>query len=140
VNQKLLWVSGVILALVISLVPFSTTLVPEWQMRVVNESGMPYAGKGVRQFCYSYTLGVSPCHDSNDFMRETDASGYVVFPERKITASLLSRILRTIYNFVMLIADGSFGESVYVDATGPNGYKRLEYLHGRPPPEIFVLP
>lgn len=131
---------SMVLALIASLIPFDTTLVPEWRLRVVNEAGSPYKGQRVRQFCYSYTLGISPCYDSNDFMRETDENGYIVFPERKINASLLSRALRTAFNFTMQIAHGSFGESVYVDATGPTGHKTLEYIPGHPPPEIFILP
>lgn len=126
--------------LVVGLIPFNTTLVPEWRLKVTDEAGVPYVGQGIRQFCYSYTLGMSPCHDSNDFVRETDASGFVAFPERTINASLLSRIVRSIYHLVMQkLADGSYGEQVYVDATGPSGYKTLEYIPSEAPPEVFVL-
>lgn len=140
-RPKALAVLIVLLGVIVSLIPFNTIVVPAWRVKVVNEAGVPYVGMGVRQFCYSYTLGISPCHDSNDFMRETDSSGYVVFPERRITASLISRIVRTIYHLVMKkIADGSVGVSVYVDATGPEGYKTLKYESGKAPPELFVLP
>lgn len=140
-RHKKLAVLVLLLGLIASLIPFNTILVPEWRLKVVNEAGVPHVGMGVRQFCYSYTLGMSPCHDSNDFMRETDTSGSVVFPERRITASLLSRIVRTIYHLVMKrIADDSVGVSVYVDATGPEGYKTLKYESGEAPPELFVLP
>jgi hypothetical protein len=138
--KKTIILTSIILVIVVSIIPFNTTLVPEWKLRVIDENGAPYKQLGLRQFCYSYTLGISPCHDSKDFMRETDENGYALFPERKINASLLSRAVRTVFHFVMQIAHGSFGESVYVDATGPQGYKTLKYFRDEPLPTEFVLP
>ncbi|MGB7069308.1 MAG: hypothetical protein WBD22_07420 [Pyrinomonadaceae bacterium] len=136
-KKKLLSVS--IFLITLAFIPFNTTLVPEWKVQVIDENGNPYKGKGVRQFCDSYTLGVSPCQDSNDFMRLTDENGYAVFPERKINMSLLFRLIRSVFNFVMQLAHGSFGVDIYLDSTGPQDYKSLKYIPGEPLPEKFIL-
>ncbi len=137
---KIIVLSSIIVLSAASLIPYSTTLVPEWKLRVIDEKGNAYRGKLVREACYSYTLGIHPCYEAGDVMQNTDENGYVFFSEKKIRASMLSRALRTAYNFVMQIADGSFGERVYVDATGPQGYKTLKYIPGEPLPTEFVLP
>jgi hypothetical protein len=129
-----------IIALTIFLIPFETTLVPEWKIRVVDENGNPYLGKLIGQVCHSYTLGVSPCSEANDIAQVTDRDGYVIFPERKIKLSLLSRIIRSVFNFVMLIAHGSFGIDVYLHSSGPHGYKTVKYVSGEPLPDKFILP
>lgn len=135
----------ILLALIVGIIvllfiPFETTLVPEWKLRVINENGNPYKGKIIREMCYNYTLGISPCSEANDSMQRTDENGYVIFPERKIDASLFFRVTRSIFNFVMLIAHGSYGVDIYVDSSGPQGYKTLEYKSNEPLPEKFILP
>jgi hypothetical protein len=137
VKKKILLILA--LVFVTSLFPFSTTLVPEWKLRVVDETGAPYVGKGVREFCDSYTLNISPCQEAGDLMRVTDNDGYVVFPERRIRASLLSRIVRTILSLVTLLPHGAIGSQVYVDATGPRGYETLKYAPDKPLPTEFIL-
>jgi hypothetical protein len=47
--------------------------------------------------------------------------------------------MRTIYNFIMQIAHGSFGEIVYVDATGRERYGTLVCTRKKPPPAEFIL-
>lgn len=133
-------IAVVLFCALISFIPFSTTLVPEWNVQVVDENGNPYKGKLVRQSCNSYTLGIHPCSVASDADRLTDENGYVVFPERKIAASLFSRIVRSIFNFVMIFAHGSYGVDVYLDSSGPQGYKMLEYIPEEQIPEKFILP
>ena len=133
-------IAVILFCALISLIPFPTTLVPEWKVQVVDENGNPYKGKLVRQACSNYTLGIHPCSGAEDTDKLTDENGYVIFPERKITASLFSRIIRSILNFVMIFAHGSYGVDIYLDSSGPQGYKMLEYVPGKPLPEKFILP
>lgn len=129
-----------VLAIILFFIPFNTTLVPEWKLQVVNENDIPYKGKLVRQFCKSYTLGISPCDNSGNAMQLTDENGYVVFPKREIRLAIISRLVRSVFNFIMLFAHGSYGVTVDVDSSGPQGYKRLEYISGQSLPEKLVLP
>jgi hypothetical protein len=129
-----------ILLIALTFIPFNTTLVPEWKVQVVDENGKPYKDKLVRQFCYNYTLGVSPCSDADDSLKLTEENGYVVFPERKINMSLLFRLVRPVFYYVMRLAHGSYGVDIYLDSTSPAGYKTLKYIPGEPLPEKFILP
>lgn len=133
-------IAVILFCVLISFIPFPTILVPEWKVQVVDENGNPYKNKLVRQFCDNYTLGVHPCEEAGDFMKLTDENGYVVFPERKVWLSLTSRLIRSFLNLLMLLAHGSYGVSIYLDSSGPQGYKTLKYKSGENLPEKFVLP
>jgi len=122
------------------LIPFNTTLVPEWRVRVVDEQGSPYRSKLVRQFCDDYRLGVSPCSDANDSMKLTNEDGFVVFPERKITMNALTRIARSVFNLFGALLHGSYKVDIYLDSSGRQGTKTLKYVLGQPLPETFILP
>src|SRR5882672_1607716 len=111
--------------LIAALLPYKTTVVPAWRLRVVDENGHPYAGKQVRQTWKHYSLELDAGDNLED--RWTDENGYVAFPERTIRASFLGRVILTTFNTGMTLAHGSIGIHADVAATGPQGYKRLEY-------------
>ncbi len=137
-KKKLVTISILLVAL--AFVPFNTTLVPEWKVQLTDENGNPYKGKLVRQSCYNYTLGVSPCSSADDSSKLTDETGYVIFPERKINMSLLLRIGHSIFNFLNIFVHGSYGVDIHLGSTGPQDYKTLKYVPGEPLPEKFILP
>ncbi len=137
-TKKQKFVLILIVGLLLSFIPVPTVIVPEWKVRVVDENGKPYKKQIVRQICYNYTLGVSPC-DSKDSLKKTDNNGYVSFPERKIWMSFSMRIIRSFFNYLMLIAHGSVGTDIYLDSSGPNGLKTSEYDSWKPLPKDFVL-
>jgi hypothetical protein len=128
------------LLMLLCFIPFETTLVPEWTVRVKDEMGNPYVEKLVGQTCENYTLGVSPCAESNIAGKYTNSDGLVTFPERKVQLSLISRMFRSIFNYAKLLAHGSIGIDVYIHASGPTGYKVLKYEQGKPAPSEMVLP
>jgi hypothetical protein len=129
-----------LLLMFLCFLPFETTLVPEWTIRVEDESGKPYIEKLVGQTCENYTLGVSPCAESNIAGEYTNSDGLVTFPERKIQLSLISRTFRSIFNYAKFPAHGSIGIDVYIHASGPTGYKVLKYEQGKPVPTKLILP
>lgn len=71
------------------LIPFSTAVVPEWKLTVKDYSGNLLSGEPVREMWRHYSL------ESKENVEEsiTDYNGQVVFPERRIWASLYKRIL-----------------------------------------------
>ncbi len=77
---------------VIALYPWKTTVVPQWKVRIVDQSGVPLANTGVREIWQHYSIE-SRGHEQ-DLM--TDNEGYVTFPERTVRASLAVRIIRPI--------------------------------------------
>jgi hypothetical protein len=130
---------ALLLALIILfLVPYPTTVVPEWRVRVVDEAGRPYAGMGVSQGWQHYSLELEG--GGNYETRRTDGDGYVTFPKRTLWAGLLSRGFRRASTAAMSIAHGGGGIHADIAATGPQGYKSVEYTPGKPPPPELVLP
>jgi hypothetical protein len=137
--KKLVIGALALLILILTAIPFETTFVPEWKLRVVDEFGVPYKKQLVREFCNNYTLGIHPCEGKDDTDKLTDENGYVVFPERVIRASLIFRIVRFFIAFLLFFVNGEYGEQVYVDSSGPKGHAELRFVPGTPLPEVFVL-
>lgn len=137
-RQKFLLVSLGIIILLVLVLPYETTVVPAWTLRVIDENGRPYAHKEVRETWKHYTLEASAADNMDD--KYTDEQGYVSFPERRIRSSLIKRAVMTVFNTIMTVAHGSIGISASVAATGPQGYKRIEYDRKLPLPKELVLP
>lgn len=134
-------VLGGIIAISLGFVPFQTEMVPAWRIRVVNERGEPYSSHLVRQFCDNYWLDSNPCQTSTDFISHTDKDGYVEFPRRTVRLSLFSRIVRPILSIILgIFAHGSIGKDIFLDSSGPKGYRTLKYVSGEPLPTEFILP
>jgi hypothetical protein len=117
--------------------PFKSTVVPTWKIQVVDQQGRPYTNLRVRQAWKHYSLELEVGENIDD--RWTDRDGYVEFPERTIKLSLLSRTFRMILTSVRTLFHGSTGISADIAATGPLGYKSVEYIPSKPP-EKLVLP
>ena len=126
---------SLILALIL-LVPFPTTVVPEWRLRVIDQNGQPFVGEEVREYWQHYSLE----SDGHREERRTDENGYVVFPERRIWSPLLWRIVSTSLAAVLTLAHGSMGVSAWVMVVGysTNGGTR-DYKPGVPLPGEIVL-
>ena len=139
-RNKVAIVIIVLTCLGLSLIPFDTTFIPEWKLRVVNEGGVPLEGQFVAQYCTNYTLGIHPCEDVDNDSKITNREGYVVFPERKIRASLLYRIVRPIAGLFLFLANGEYGTYGSVGTSGPYGTKSIEYRPEGPLPEKIILP
>ena len=128
----------IVLLVIIVVYPFETTVVPAWGFRVVDEEGKPYVGKQVRQLWKHYSLEFES--GQNGEFQVTDSEGFVSFPERTIRASLLWRMIVPAIKTVLTLAHGSTGIDAYVSTSGPQGYKSVEYVPGKPLPERIVLP
>lgn len=129
----------VIILLVLSMVPFKTTVVPEWKLRIIDENGNPYKGLMVIQHCQDATLEYN-C-DGLETNPYTDQDGYVVFPKRTVQMSLTIRVLATMVSLLrhLITPHSSLGIRVSISASGSFGYQVLEYNPNEPLPEKFVL-
>lgn len=81
--------SALLALLLILLYPFKTTTVPEWNLRVLDDSGSAVRGIKVTEHWQHYLLEASGHEDP----RTTNEEGRVGFPARSIRASLLRRLL-----------------------------------------------
>lgn len=131
------WQLSVILVLVavVAVYPFETTAVPEWRIRVVDETGNPFAGARVVQQWDHYSLGKGGGEE-----KWANEDGQVVFPKRTVRSGLLYRVLRTSWAGLMKLAHGSTGVRATVWATTPKvSSDSVEYQEGKPLPQVIVL-
>ena len=74
--------------------PFNVTVVPEWNVKVVDENGKPLTGAYVLEFADQWTLDMhfeqAICSDKN---------GAAHFPRRTVRASVLTRAFKLISKF-----------------------------------------
>ena len=125
------------ICIVAMLIPFPTTVVPEWKIRVVDKSGKPIAGEHIREMWQHYSLE----SDGHEEELVTDGNGYVVFSQRRIWFPLLGRIVFTGLAALLTLAHGSMGVSAWVMVPNysTNGGTR-NYEPGKPLPQEIVLP
>src|SRR6266545_5246643 len=76
----------------IFLYPFQTTIVPQWSLRVVDDTGIAVRDIKVTEHWQHYLLE----SEGHDDIKTTVEDGHVSFPERTIRASLLRRALAMI--------------------------------------------
>jgi hypothetical protein len=132
------WLVLVILVLLVlaAAYPFETTAVPEWKIRVVDETGTAFGGARVVQQWDHYSLGIGGGEE-----KWSNEDGYVVFPRRTVRGSLFYRMLRTSWAVLMRLAHGSTGIRATVWATTPRASSDfVEYEKGKPLPGVVVLP
>ena len=118
------------------LFPFELTLVPEWDVRVSDEEGRPFAGARVFPIWDHRTLGLVGREE-----RLADGEGRAAFPSRTARAGLLYRAWRR--GRAALKTLGRGGEDAVratVWASSPKGVSGcLVYEPGKPPPREVVL-
>ncbi|MGH9883404.1 MAG: hypothetical protein ACRD6N_18365 [Pyrinomonadaceae bacterium] len=76
-----------LLLLLVLIYPFQIVIVPEWNLRVVDNSDQAIAGINVTEHWQHYLL--EP--EGHDEVKISGGDGSVTFPERTIRAGLLSR-------------------------------------------------
>jgi hypothetical protein len=73
-----------VLFLLIFLYPFETTIVPQWNCRVVDDAGAPVRGINVTEHWQNYLLETT----GHEEAQTTNENGLVSFGERSIRASV----------------------------------------------------
>ncbi|MFZ1699394.1 MAG: hypothetical protein WBO10_08590 [Pyrinomonadaceae bacterium] len=146
-NWKIAVICTVLLALLF--VPYPTTVVPEWNLQFVDEHRQPIPRLHIEQTCdhFTYFIATSVCGKYSDSRQYTDADGRVVFSEKVVYLGLLSRILRTIRSYALLIFHGSVGIRADLNVIGgrtlPGGRRYKPQYHnfsgGIPADGIVVL-
>lgn len=128
--------TALLLFAVVLLLPYPTTVVPEWRIRVVGADGNPVAGEPVRETWQHYSYE----SESHEEELSTDENGYVTFRERKIWMPPLVRIVLTPLAALMTLAHGSMGESAWVMTLKHSTYRpEFVYRRGRPLPVEYKL-
>jgi hypothetical protein len=121
------------LIIVLLLYPFESIVVPAWKLQIVDVQGNVCPNMRVTESWGHYSLYLEGWLGSDD--RFTDMNGYVEFPERKIRASSLRRVVMPVITHILIIVHGSVGASGAVWATGIKDVAWLSYKVGKPLPD-----
>lgn len=104
--------AAVVLALL--LYPWETTIVPEWKLQVRDESAKPVPGVLVSEWWGDSSIeSAQHCED-----QLSDSNGYLSFPARTVSASLLERFIKKAIN-LMKPHGGPGQRTAYLLVLGP---------------------
>jgi len=135
VRQKI--IGGAFLFLLAVLVyPFQTTVVPAWNLQVVDEQGRKVSGINVTQHWQHHSLESA----GQEELQKTGEQGEVTFPARKIRASLLTRAFAPTLKLLRNGGSAKLGAyaSVVVWGSKDNETNVAVYNVGEPPPPQIV--
>ncbi len=127
-----------LLIIVAMIVPFPTTVVPIWRLKVVDVNGNFCPNKEVDESWKHYSIELGGGGGGND-TRLTDDEGYVEFPERTIWAPLIWRIIGAIIANALLIAHGGAGVHANVYSSGLKDVAWISYKPDKPLPDKIVV-
>jgi hypothetical protein len=144
VRREKKWVALLTLILVLGLlIPFQTEVVPPWEVRFVDNNGLPVSGVHAEEACHHYSYTEHDiCADYPDSRQASDENGLVRFASKSIRLSPISRLVRSIFFYFTLFAHGSVGIDAYLIVSVPMDYKSIElvrYIPGQSPPSTIVL-
>lgn len=112
-KKILLVIAGSIVCLnILVVIPFDITVVPEWKLRVVDQSGHGLRGNRVRESWCHYTLE----NQSHEEELLSDGDGNVQFPRRTIRTNLVTWAAKLAVG--VLKVHSSFGPSASVSYFG----------------------
>lgn len=114
--------------------PFETTVVPEWNMRIIDASGNPVPKAVVSERWRHHSIETHGHNESGT----TDSEGYVSFPRRAIRASLVFRMVGPAV--VALNVHGESGPKASALVLGPySSMTKTTYSSGEPLPQTIVV-
>jgi len=134
-RRKLVLIPLLVALAVVALYPWESIVVPEWRVRIVDQSGSPLRNTGVREGWQHYSLE-SRGHEE-DLL--TDTEGYVTFPRRTIRSPLAVRIVRPIINALNPHHSSGPIASVIVLAPDYIEWSNNATLPGQPLPQEIVV-
>jgi hypothetical protein len=139
-ERRLRWnlLAGLIAAIMLFL-PIEITVVPAWEVKVVDEAGNPMKDIIVRESWQFYSVE-SRNHEDEAL---TDKEGHVDFPARSMRTNLLWIIWGLIKYAARLGIHASFGPDAFIIAWDKqSGQTTLidywPYLFGSPPKQIIL--
>lgn len=128
-SRKKVWaLTLVCLAAVVLFYPLETTVVPQWNILVVDDLGKPVSHVPLRETWKHYSI------ESHGHEQElsTNDDGYVTFPQRTAKANLLVRIVRTTVNKIHPHGSTGPAASIYVLAPYSPASPEPSYSPGQP--------
>ena len=130
IKQKKWLLTGSLIACLVVLLfyPFDITVVPEWRLRVVDQTGQRLSGNRVRQSWSHYTLE----KQSHEEELLSDGEGYVQFPRRIVRTNIITWAAKFLWNVVNVHSSFGPSASVYYLGDYPLVSDEPWYQPGRP--------
>jgi hypothetical protein len=127
--QKMVGGEGVHSCLIVLLFyPFELTVVAEWRLRIVDQTGQRLRGNRVRESWSHYTLETQ----GHEEERLSDGDGYVTFPRRTLRTSLITWAAKFLARLVNVHSSYGPSASVYYLGDYPLISEEPWYQPGRP--------
>ena len=128
---------AILLVLIVLLYPFQTTIVPRWRVHVIDESGARVSGINVTEHWQHYLIE----SEGHEEARQTDETGVVDFPARKVRASLVTRFIDVIFNLLGEGKKARFGPYASLVIWGSRDHETAvaSYTPGTPPQTEVIV-
>jgi hypothetical protein len=124
----------VLAVLALALIPYNTTVVPEWKIQIIDERKNPVRNVLVDEHWRNHSIELHRHSET----RVTDNEGYVSFPRRTVRSPLLIRAIgRLLAN---LNVHGESGPKASAIVLGPYLTSRdPQYSPNKPSPEVIEI-
>lgn len=140
-REKWVYAIGLVVLILLVFIPFSSTIIPEWHLRVVDVNGKICAGQRVTEYWKHSSLDYPEYGGSE--VKFSDDHGQIGFAERRVSASLAKRIVLPPLRAVGQLAHmGGWGIDGSVYATGivtPDHSWSIIYSSAEPIPDVIVI-
>lgn len=125
------------LLLAVLIYPFQLTIVPAWQLRIIDNVGSPVREINVTEH-WQHWLFENNAHDD---VRKPGLDGHVSFPERTMRTSLLKRLLTTVSRIASEGRHAKREPAASVVAWGSNDHETTVavYRKGEMPPSQIIV-
>ena len=120
------------------IIPFPTTIVPNWRLRVIDVEGRFCSNKEVSEDWAHYSIYIGLGNHQSEY-RSTNEDGFVEFPERTVWAPLIWRIVGSMIANVLTLAHGSAGAHASVYTSGLKDVAWISYKPDKPLPDKMVV-
>lgn len=131
--KKRILIIALCIVIGVAIYPFESTVVPSWRVKVIDTNGVACENMPVTEMWGHYSLFFTGDHQSADDI--TNRDGFVEFPERRVRAIGIRRIVMPFVTQILTIAHGSTGVSGAVSTSGLKDVAWLSYKGDLPLPD-----
>lgn len=131
-NKKILIIALCIL-IGVAIYPFESMVVPVWRVKVIDVKGRVCENMPVSETWAHYSLFLSGDFRSADDI--TNSDGFVEFPERRVRAIGIRRLVMPFVTKMLTIVHGSTGADGSISTSGLKDVAWLSYKGELPLPD-----
>ena len=131
--RKKILIIALCIVIAAAIYPYESTVVPAWKVKVIDTNGAACENMPVTEMWGHYSLFFTGDFQSADDL--TNRDGYVEFPERRVRAIGIRRLVMPFVTQILTIAHGSTGVDGAVSVSGLKEVAWLSYKGDLPLPD-----